>query len=60
MGWLLRRCVNCRKYTLSTKICPYCGSKVRVPHPAKYSPNDKYAKHRIALKKEGEKRENFN
>lgn len=55
MGWLLRRCEGCRKYTLSTNHCPYCGGKVRIPHPAKYSPNDKYAKHRIAMKKEGEK-----
>lgn len=55
MGRLLRRCEGCKKYTLRTDHCQYCGGKVRIPHPAKYSPNDKYAKYRIALKKEGGK-----
>lgn len=52
MVWLLRKCEKCSSYTLNTKKCPCCGDKVHIPHPAKFSPNDKYARHRIALKKE--------
>jgi len=53
MVWLLRKCEKCSRYTLDTTACPRCGGKVHVPHPAKFSPDDKYAKQRIALKKEG-------
>jgi len=52
MVWLLRKCVQCGKYTLDLEKCPYCGGDVRVPHPAKFSPQDKYAKYRRALKVE--------
>jgi len=50
MGWLLRKCEQCNKYTLNQEKCPYCGGKVRIPHPAKFSPQDKYAKYRRAMK----------
>ncbi|MEM0050280.1 MAG: RNA-protein complex protein Nop10 [Candidatus Bathyarchaeia archaeon] len=44
MVWLLRRCVKCGKYTLKKDMCPYCHhGEVRIPHPAKFSPDDKYA-----------------
>ncbi|MEM1586596.1 MAG: RNA-protein complex protein Nop10 [Candidatus Bathyarchaeia archaeon] len=43
MVWLLRRCTKCGKYTLKRDECPYCHGEVRVPHPAKFSPDDKYA-----------------
>jgi H/ACA ribonucleoprotein complex subunit 3 len=52
MVWLLRKCVKCEKYTLDQKKCPHCGGNVCVPHPAKFSPEDKYAKYRSALKVE--------
>ncbi len=52
MVWLLRKCVQCGKYTLNLEKCPYCGGNVRVPHPAKFSPQDKYAKYRRAMKSE--------
>jgi len=52
MVWLLRKCVRCGKYTLNREGCPYCGCGVRVPHPAKFSPQDKYARYRRALKVE--------
>jgi len=52
MGWLLRKCTWCNKYTLNQEKCPYCGGKVRIPHPAKFSPQDKYAKYRRAMKDE--------
>jgi H/ACA ribonucleoprotein complex subunit 3 len=53
MVWLLRRCVKCKKYTLNTEKCPYCGDNVRVPHPAKFSIDDKYAKYRYAMRENG-------
>ncbi|HEX9612139.1 MAG TPA: RNA-protein complex protein Nop10 [Candidatus Bathyarchaeia archaeon] len=45
MKWLMRKCTQCSRYTLKD-ICPYCGSATRIPHPAKFSPDDKYAKYR--------------
>jgi len=50
MVWLLRKCVKCGMYTLNTAKCPHCGGEVRIPHPAKFSPDDKYVKYRRALK----------
>jgi len=52
MVWLLRKCGQCRSYTLKTEVCPYCGGKVMMPHPPKFSPDDKYLKYRMALKME--------
>ena len=52
MVWLLRKCVKCGKYTLRKDTCPYCGGSIRIPHPAKFSPTDKYLKYRMAMKKE--------
>ncbi|MCK5627939.1 RNA-protein complex protein Nop10 [Candidatus Bathyarchaeota archaeon] len=52
MVQLLRTCRRCEKYTLERKLCPYCGGEVRIPHPPKFSPEDKYLKYRIALKPE--------
>jgi H/ACA ribonucleoprotein complex subunit 3 len=45
MKWLMRKCNQCSRYTLKD-ICPHCGSSTRIPHPAKFSPDDKYAKYR--------------
>ena len=53
MVWLLRKCVKCDRYTLRVDVCPYCGGMVRVPHPAKFSPDDRYLRYRMALKREG-------
>lgn len=50
MVWLLRRCEKCRSYTLKKDACPYCRGKTRVPHPPKFSPDDKYLKYRMLLK----------
>jgi len=36
------KCENCGRYTISEK-CPACGSaNLRVPHPLKFSLDDKY------------------
>jgi H/ACA ribonucleoprotein complex subunit 3 len=53
MVWFLRKCEKCGGYTLKKDKCPRCGGKVRVPHPAKFSPDDKYIKYRMAFKKRG-------
>lgn len=50
MVWQLRKCVNCNAYTLHKDTCPVCGGGVKLPHPAKYSPDDKYFKYRMAAK----------
>jgi H/ACA ribonucleoprotein complex subunit 3 len=52
VGWLLRICEKCGKYTLKKDRCPYCGGNVRIPHPPKFSPDDKYLKYRMAMKME--------
>ncbi|MGB9958990.1 MAG: RNA-protein complex protein Nop10 [Candidatus Bathyarchaeales archaeon] len=51
MAWLLRKCVKCGKYTLKKDKCPYCSGNVHVPHPPKFSPDDKYLNYRMALKR---------
>ena len=33
-------------------VCPYCGGNIRTPHPPKFSPDDKYLKYRVIMKKE--------
>ena len=51
MQWLLRRCVRCGRYTLRRDKCPSCGGEVRVPHPPRFSPEDRYLKYRYIMKK---------
>ncbi|MEM0023244.1 MAG: RNA-protein complex protein Nop10 [Thermofilaceae archaeon] len=48
--WLLRKCARCGTYTLNRESCPKCGSPVRIPHPPRFSPEDKYSKYRRMLK----------
>ncbi len=49
MKWLMRRCDNCGRYTFK-EVCPVCGSKTRVPHPPRFSPEDKYVAYRVKVK----------
>lgn len=44
------KCENCGSYSLKEE-CD-CGSKRERVRPAKYSPEDKYAKYRRAFKEE--------
>lgn len=44
-------CKKCRIYTLKG-YCPNCNEKTISPKPARFSPEDKYAKYRIEAKKE--------
>jgi H/ACA ribonucleoprotein complex subunit 3 len=45
---LLNRCPNCATYSMKG-TCPKCGTQTVVAHPAKYSPDDKYARYRNPL-----------
>ncbi|HTT35386.1 MAG TPA: RNA-protein complex protein Nop10 [Thermoplasmata archaeon] len=44
----LRICPACHRYTLG-ESCPGCGEAVRTPHPARFSPQDRYGRYRRAL-----------
>ena len=45
---LLHVCRSCDLYTLS-EVCPRCQKATRSPHPARYSPEDRYGAYRRAL-----------
>jgi H/ACA ribonucleoprotein complex subunit 3 len=53
---LLNKCPKCGTYTLAA-ACPKCGTASVSSHPAKYSPDDKYARYRnpLAYKDESER-----
>jgi H/ACA ribonucleoprotein complex subunit 3 len=42
------KCVECGKYTIN-ETCPSCGGKTVTVHPARFSPDDKYARYRSPL-----------
>lgn len=50
MARTILRCEKCYSYGLS-KTCS-CGGQRVLPHPPKYSPEDKYAKYRRMAKDE--------
>ena len=47
MRFQLRRCRECGRYTLR-ESCPECGGSTASAHPAKFSPDDKYMRYRLA------------
>ena len=47
MKFQLRRCTLCNRYTMKN-TCPECGGQTRLAHPAKFSPDDKYIRYRLA------------
>ncbi|NPA85244.1 MAG: RNA-protein complex protein Nop10 [Crenarchaeota archaeon] len=49
MKFLMRKCLNCGRYTFKDE-CPVCGSRTVVPHPPRFSPEDRYVKYRIMMK----------
>ena len=49
MRFQLRKCSECEEYTLKDE-CKKCNKKTTLVHPAKFSPDDKYARLRIADK----------
>jgi H/ACA ribonucleoprotein complex subunit 3 len=42
----------CGRYTLSKDKCPFCGGDLVVPHPPRFSPEDKYVMYRLKMKLE--------
>jgi H/ACA ribonucleoprotein complex subunit 3 len=48
MKSLMHKCPACGKYTLGEE-CPNCGGATITVHPAKYSPDDRYARYRSPL-----------
>ena len=50
LRWLMRRCVRCGRYTLRRTRCPVCGGELVVPHPHRFSPEDKYVEYRYRMK----------
>ncbi|WXG42970.1 MAG: RNA-protein complex protein Nop10 [Promethearchaeati archaeon SRVP18_Atabeyarchaeia-1] len=52
MPKLLRKCAQCGRYTLKKDACPYCGGKLTMPYPPKFSPVDKYGEYRRKYKME--------
>jgi len=50
------KCVQCGRYTLAER-CPSCGGKASTAHPARYSPDDRYARYRSPLAYENEGQE---
>ncbi|MEM0374329.1 MAG: RNA-protein complex protein Nop10 [Sulfolobaceae archaeon] len=50
MTWKIRKCKIDGTYTLRER-CPKCNSFTIIPHPARFSPVDKYVSYRILLKK---------
>jgi H/ACA ribonucleoprotein complex subunit 3 len=47
MHFQMRKCTNCKRYTLKEE-CIICGKDTSTVHPGKYSPDDKYARYRIS------------
>ncbi|HZY92677.1 MAG TPA: RNA-protein complex protein Nop10 [Thermoplasmata archaeon] len=45
---LLRVCRACHRYTFASN-CPSCRGATRTPHPARYSPQDRWGRYRRAL-----------
>jgi H/ACA ribonucleoprotein complex subunit 3 len=48
---MMKKCGVCSTYTLK-EACPNCGERTVSPHPAKFSPGDKYGKYRRMLRRE--------
>lgn len=43
---LLRRCTKCGRYTFE-QACPKCGGDTTLPHPPRFSLEDRYATYRV-------------
>ena len=47
---ILMKCTRCGRDTLRKDKCPYCGGPVKVPHPPKFSMDDRMWRYRLAMK----------
>ncbi|HUI86299.1 MAG TPA: RNA-protein complex protein Nop10 [Nitrososphaerales archaeon] len=48
MKGLMLKCAVCGRYTMEDR-CPSCGGQTATVHPAKFSPDDRYARYRSPL-----------
>ncbi|MDG6964820.1 MAG: RNA-protein complex protein Nop10 [Nitrososphaerota archaeon] len=48
MKSLMLKCSKCSRYTLAEQ-CKRCGERTVTVHPARYSPDDRYARYRTRL-----------
>ncbi len=48
MRTLMLKCSSCGRYTVADR-CPSCGGQTVSVHPARYSPDDRYARFRSPL-----------
>ena len=48
MKSILLKCTACSRYTME-RTCPHCGGSTVMAGPARYSPDDKYARYRSPL-----------
>ncbi len=47
MRFQIRKCKDCNRYTLK-ESCPVCNHDTISAHTAKFSPDDKYMRYRLA------------
>lgn len=47
---VMMKCSKCGRYTLRKDKCPYCGGPLVMPHPPKFSLDDKMWMYRLMLK----------
>jgi H/ACA ribonucleoprotein complex subunit 3 len=52
MKTLMFRCASCKTYTLE-ETCPRCGTRAKVPMPARFSPEDHYGEYRRKCIRQG-------
>jgi H/ACA ribonucleoprotein complex subunit 3 len=52
---LLRICRSCHTYSMRP-ACPKCGAATQSPHPARFSPQDRYGEYRRRLYAEESRR----
>lgn len=50
MRFRIKKCPECKIYTLK-EVCGRCGRSTLSAHPAKFSPDDKYALYKVRWKK---------
>ena len=43
----IKQCDRCKKYTISTELCPLCQGKLNNINPPRFSLQDKYQKYRL-------------
>ncbi len=60
MVWLIRKCTRCGKYTLKKDRCSYCGGKTHIPHPARFSPDDRYGIYKGMMRSQKNERNHNN